>query len=39
MNYYDREEWPGFLAAIKANPADDLPRLVCADWLEENGFA
>ena len=37
MRYFDREEWPGFLAAIKANPADDLPRLVAADWLEENG--
>lgn len=26
-----------FLAAIVANPDDDLPRLVFADWLEENG--
>ena len=25
------------LAAVLANPADDLPRLVYADWLEENG--
>jgi len=25
------------IAAIAANPADDLPRLVFADWLEENG--
>lgn len=25
------------LAAILANPADDLPRLVFADWMEENG--
>jgi len=24
-----------FLAAITANPADDLPRLVYADWLDE----
>lgn len=24
-----------FLAAISANPADDLPRLVYADWLDE----
>jgi uncharacterized protein (TIGR02996 family) len=24
-----------FLAAIAANPADDLPRLVYADWLDE----
>jgi uncharacterized protein (TIGR02996 family) len=27
------------LRAICANPADDLPRLVFADWLEENGQA
>jgi uncharacterized protein (TIGR02996 family) len=25
------------LSAIEANPADDLPRLVYADWLEEHG--
>ena len=25
------------LAAVLANPADDLPRLVLADWWEENG--
>lgn len=30
----DRE---ALLAAIRATPADDLPRLVYADWLEENG--
>lgn len=24
-------------SAILANPDDDLPRLVFADWLEENG--
>jgi uncharacterized protein (TIGR02996 family) len=30
----DRE---AFLAAIAAAPADDLPRLVFADWLDENG--
>lgn len=29
----DRES---FLAAIKANPNDDIPRLVFADWLEEH---
>ena len=27
------------LAAILANPEDDLPRLVYADWLEEAGFS
>ena len=26
-----------FLAAICANPADDTPRLVYADWLDEHG--
>jgi len=26
-----------FLAAIASNPDDDLPRLVYADWLDENG--
>ena len=25
------------LAAIEANPADDVPRLVYADWLDEHG--
>jgi uncharacterized protein (TIGR02996 family) len=25
------------LAAVRADPADDLPRLVYADWLEERG--
>jgi uncharacterized protein (TIGR02996 family) len=25
------------LAAIKESPADDAPRLVYADWLEEHG--
>lgn len=29
----DRES---FVAAIAANPADDLPRLVFADWLDEH---
>lgn len=26
-----------FIAAIKAHPDDDTPRLVFADWLEEHG--
>lgn len=30
-------EEQGFLAAIRANPADDTARLVYADWLQENG--
>lgn len=24
-------------AAVRANPAEDLPRMVLADWLDENG--
>jgi uncharacterized protein (TIGR02996 family) len=28
-----------FWAAIRANPDDDTPRLVYADWLDENGDA
>ena len=28
---------PDFLRAIRENPADDAPRLVYADWLDENG--
>jgi uncharacterized protein (TIGR02996 family) len=29
--------WEPFLAAIKAEAFDDTPRLVFADWLDENG--
>lgn len=29
--------WEPFLAAINADLADDTPRLVFADWLQENG--
>jgi uncharacterized protein (TIGR02996 family) len=36
-NVYELPEWSGFLAAIRAAPDDDLPRLVAADWLEEHG--
>ena len=27
----------GFMAAIVANPEDDVPRLLYADWLEKHG--
>jgi uncharacterized protein (TIGR02996 family) len=37
MDDLDRRE--AFLLAIFASPDDDLPRLVFADWLEENGDA
>ena len=30
---------PALLAAIRAAPADDAPRLVYADWLDEHGQA
>ena len=30
-------EHQGFLQAIRANPADDSPRLIYSDWLEEHG--
>src|SRR5262245_59681780 len=29
--------YPGFLAAIRDEPDSDVPRLICADWLEDNG--
>jgi uncharacterized protein (TIGR02996 family) len=29
--------YPAFLAAIRDAPEDEVPRLVCADWLEDNG--
>lgn len=34
---YDTDEWAAFANAVRANPADDLPRLVAADWLDEHG--
>lgn len=30
-------DFNAFIRAICSNPADDTPRLVMADWLEENG--
>lgn len=30
-------EHPGFWQDIIANPDDDAPRLIYADWLEEQG--
>jgi len=30
---------PAFISAIKANPDDDLPRLIAADWLDEHDEA
>lgn len=34
---YDLPDWAALIAAVKANPDDDLPRLVAADWLQEHG--
>ncbi len=30
-------DWLALCAAVCATPGDDLPRLVAADWLDENG--
>ena len=30
-------EWQALMFAVCENPDDDTPRLVLADWLEENG--
>jgi uncharacterized protein (TIGR02996 family) len=32
-------DWPAFIAAIVAEPDEDTPRLVAADFLEEHGEA
>ena len=34
---YSLPDYQHLLAAVRAAPDDDLPRLVLADWLEENG--
>ncbi len=34
---YELPEYQFLLAAVRAAPDDDLPRLVLADWLEERG--
>jgi uncharacterized protein (TIGR02996 family) len=37
-DYATHPAWRGLLAAVIAAPADNLPRLAAADWLEENGY-
>ena len=37
MKHYADPEWSALLKAVVDAPADDLPRLVAADWLEERG--
>jgi uncharacterized protein (TIGR02996 family) len=39
VNIYDSPEYAAFIARIREQPDDDLPRLVAADWLEEQGEA
>jgi uncharacterized protein (TIGR02996 family) len=39
MPNVDHPEYAALLRAICAEPDDDTPRLVCADWLEEHGDA
>lgn len=34
--YHTHPTYLALLAAVRANPADDLPRLVLADWLDES---
>ena len=36
MPHQSHPEWEAFLAAIVAEPDDDTPRLVAADWLDEH---
>jgi uncharacterized protein (TIGR02996 family) len=33
---FERPEWESLLRAVVAAPADDVPRLVAADWLDEH---
>lgn len=35
----DHPEWLGLMRAAIESPADDTPRLIAADWLEDNGRA
>lgn len=37
MMHEANPDYAGLLAAVLANPDDDTPRLILADWLEERG--
>lgn len=37
MNLYDHPDWHALVRTIRERPEDDLPCLVAADWLEEQG--
>ncbi len=36
MKHYADPEWSALLQAVVDSPADDLPRLVAADWLDDH---
>jgi uncharacterized protein (TIGR02996 family) len=36
MTGFDHPDWEHLLRAVVAAPADDVPRLVAADWLDEH---
>lgn len=37
VKHYADPEWTAWLLVVGENPADDLPRLAAADWLDERG--
>ncbi|HVK16531.1 MAG TPA: TIGR02996 domain-containing protein [Fimbriiglobus sp.] len=37
MTGFDHPDWENLLRAVVAASADDVPRLVAADWLDEHG--
>jgi uncharacterized protein (TIGR02996 family) len=37
MSVYRHPDWKEFLAHFRENPADNLARMVAADWLDERG--
>ena len=39
VSVYTSPDYYRFIDDIRARPDDDLPRLICADWLEEQGEA
>lgn len=39
VSVFESGEWSALVAAVRASPADDLPRLVATDFAEEGGEA
>lgn len=37
MSPYDAEDWKGFVASMAKDPAAELPRMMAADWITEQG--